>query len=59
MADSNKGNFEIEKGYYNRTNMSYKEWHEKSEAMTGSQMEGCWEAVETDCKDAMAKEKAN
>ena len=59
MSNS-EGKFEIGKGYYvrfNGTNMSYKEWYEKSEAMTGSRMDGCWEAVETNCKDALEKEK--
>ena len=61
MTDSDKGKFELGKGYYVKysgTNMSYKEWYEKSEAMTASRMDGCWEAVETDCKEAIAKEKA-
>ena len=56
MTDS-----EIGKGYYVKycgTNMSYKEWYEKSEAMTASRMDGCWEAVKKDCKEVIAKEKA-
>ena len=60
MTDSDKGKFEIGKGYYvkfNGTNMSYKEWYEKSEAMTASQMDGCWDAVENNYKDVITKEK--
>jgi len=59
MSEEEK-QFEIGKGYYVRydgANMTYKEWYEKSEAMTASRMNGCWDAVKNNYADLMEKEE--
>lgn len=62
MTEDKEKQFEIGKGYYVRfdgTNMSYREWYEKSEAMTASRMDGCWEAVKNNYQDVLDKEENN
>ena len=58
-----KGNqYEIGKAYYVKydgSNMSYKEWSEKSEAMTATRMDGCWAAVENNYEQIIEKSKDN
>ena len=49
MSEDKSNQYEIGKAYYVKydgSNMSYKEWSEKSEAMTATRMEGYWAAVE-------------
>ena len=60
MSEEKGNQYEIGKAYYVKydgSNMTYKEWSEKSEAMTATRMEGCWAAVENNYETIIEKAK--
>jgi len=62
MSEDKGNQYEIGKAYYVKydgSNMSYKKWSEKSEAMTATRMDGCWAAVENNYEKIIEKSKDN